>query len=513
MPGFRVTPRVWRSLVLILLVATILAPAPALARQEAEPATFSHYELDVIFDPEARTLAGEVVVDWRNGTGQSQETLHFRLFTNGSYYEEGGTVVSSATVDGEPVLAETAADPTVLEVDLGNTVDPGAGVTVTLAFVTTVPDMPDGSFSVIDGDAERGWQLADWYPILAGRDTPDDVYLDPPTPFGNPTFAESATYRLTLTGPAGYRVLGTGVTRRAVVDETTGLATTVIEAGLGRDLTLALLPDGANNELVTLTADVAGIAVRVTMPPDLAMPGLGEMILDLAREALPTYQSWLGDYHEPELDIVPFPLAGTSGVSWHGLVWLDLDTIASDGQVSADEATLLRFVLTHELGHQWIVGIIGSNNNDHGFMSEGLTNLLTVLVIREADGPAVAETFLRDWIASGYQDLLATGIDGVADAPVRPSTDIVSRARLVYGKSALGFEAIRQEIGDQFFFAGLATYAADYRFGVSSPADLRRAFERASGEDLEPLWSFWFEESVTTSADVEALLDGFAEPR
>lgn len=513
MAGFRVKSLVWRALAAILLLATALAPAPASARQEADPATFSHYELNIDFDPDARTLAGDLRVNWRNATGQPQESLHFRLFTNGSYYEEGGTVVSAATVDGETALAETAADPTVLEVDLGKPVAPGASVTMTLAFVTTVPDMPDGSFSVIDGDAIRGWQLADWYPILAGRDSPDDIYLDPPTPFGNPTFAESATYRLAFTAPAGYAVLGSGATRGQVVDEATGLVTTTIETGLGRELTLSLLPEGPGAGLVTLTADVAGIAVRVTLPLDLAVPGLGEAILNIARDALPTYQQWLGAYHEPELDIVSFPMAGTSGASWHGLVWLDLDAIASDGQVSDGEATLLRFVLTHELGHQWIVGIIGSNNNDHGFMSEGLTNLLTVLVIREADGPAVAETFLRDWIASGYQDLLATGIDGVADAPVRPSTDIVSRARLVYGKSALGFEAIRQEIGDADFFGGLAAYAADYRFGVSSPADLRRAFERASGEDLDPLWSFWFEERATTAADVDALLDGFAETR
>ncbi len=495
-------------LALLLVCASWIGTPPIAAG--ASTTGYSHYDLDVAFDPVARSMQGAMRVEWRNTTGQPQDTLHFRLYPNASYYEEGETVVSSVTVDGEDVDPEISpSDPTVLAVGLGREIEPDQGVTVALAFETIVPDMPEGSFSVLSGNARDGWWLADWYPILAGREEADDVYLAPPTPFGDPTFAESATYRLDFTAPAGFRVLGSGVNGERVVDSLTGLVTTTIETGLGRDLTLSLLPERPGNEPVTVSTTVAGTTVRVSLPPDLAIPGLGEAILDIASDALPAYEDWLGDYHEPELDIVPVPMAGTGGVSWHGIVWLDLEAIAADGTVSMEEEIRLRFVLTHELGHQWIVGIVGSNNNDHGFMSEGLTNTLTVLVIRESDGPEVAEDYLRDWIASGYRDMLARGVDGVADAPVRASTDIVSRARIVYGKSALGFEAIRQEIGDPVFFAALASYAVDYRFAVSSPDDLQRAFEEASGVDLEPLWSFWFEERVTTTADVDAVLDGF----
>jgi len=351
--------------------------------------------------------------------------LHFRPYPNASYYEEGETVVSAVTVDGEAATRELLADPTVLAVNLGQAVLPGDGATIRLAFRTIVPE---ASFGILGGRAGRGWWFADWYPILAGWEPDDGPYLDPPTPFGDPTFAEAATYELTFTAPDHYRVLGSGVTRHRTVDGLTGQATTTIEAGLGRDLALSLLPVG---------------------------PGI----------------------------------------------------------VSAGEREELRFVLTHELGHQWIGGIIGSNNNDHGFISEGLTNTLAVLVIREVDGPAVAEGYLREWVASGYRVMVETSGDGVVDAPIRATTDIVSRARLVYGKAALGFEAIRQEIGDAAFFAGLDAYAREYRFAVSAPEDLRRAFDAASGADIAPLWSFWFEERATTVADIDALLDGFATTR
>ena len=106
--------------------------------------------------------------------------------------------------------------------------------------------------------------------------------------------------------------------------------------------------------------------------------------------------------------------------------------------------------------------------------------------------------------------MLESDGDGIADAPITEDTDIAARSHLVYGKAALGFEAIRQAIGNEAFFAGLAVYAHDYRFAVSTPDDLRHAFEGASGDDLDMLWSFWFEEEATTTADVDAILEGFA---
>ena len=62
-----------------------------------------------------------------------------------------------------------------------------------------------------------------------------------------------------------------------------------------------------------------------------------------------------------------------------------------------------------------------------------------------------------------------------------------------YGKGALGFDAVRQVIGDDAFFAALRDYATRFRFGVATPDDLRAAFERASGQDLRVLWRHWFD--------------------
>lgn len=497
------------TIVLWMLALTLLSgsgiAAPVVAMAPASDIT--RYDLDVSFDPESRTLAGSMTVVWSNTTGGARDTLYFRLYPNAAHYGDGQTEVSSVTVDGQPADSALWPDTTVLEVDLGQPVPSREDIVIGLAFETTIPATSGASFGILGGERETGWWLADWHPILAGWEDGSGWYLDPPTRFGDPTFAESATYDLVLTAPDEYVVLGSGSTADATVDDVSGMKTTTVTTPPGRDLTLSL-PLAADTK--TTVRLVAGFAVRVTLPDGVALPGLAGAILAVTADTLPVYESWLGEYPGDELDITAVPLAGAGGVSWNGIVWLDLAPIVEDGELSAGERERLRFVLTHELSHQWIGGIVGSNNNDHGFMTEGLANALTVLAIREREGVEGAERYLREWVASGYRGMLEAGRDGIADAPLTDDTDIAARGHLVYGKAALGFEAIRQAIGDEAFFAGLERYARDERFAISTPDDLRHAFEEASGADLGPPWSLWFEERATTVADIDAVLDSFA---
>jgi hypothetical protein len=44
-----------------------------------------------------------------------------------------------------------------------------------------------------------------------------------------------------------------------------------------------------------------------------------------------------------------------------------------------------------------------------------------------------------------------------------------------------------------------------------TPDDLRAAFERASGRDLNALWSHWFDEAAMTREEIEEIAAAFAE--
>ena len=480
------------------------------ARQQSET-NFSSYDLTVELIPERSEIAGTMTVDWINTTDESQASLYFRLFPNADYYGNGGTDVLAAAADRASVEPIEGDDPTLLEIPLPEPLAVNDRTVIELAFQTVIPEPTGASFGVFGGSIDQGWTLADWYPIVAGWEEGSGWYLAPPTRFADPTFGDAATYRVSFTAPGDLHVVSSGHEMSATPRLQAGTTLHEIESGPGRDFTLSLFPKTSFTDIETAEEAVDDVIIRASLPGSIAVPGLTDAIVEIASDAFPLYESWLGAYEQPELDLTIANLSGATGVAWNGIIWLDLADIAADGALSEEEVAQLRFVITHEVGHQWIAGIIGSNNNDHGFMSEGLTNTLAILVLRDRLGESGAEDYLRGWVAGPYAALVRDGRDAIADEPVTNDSNIVLRSSAIYGKAALGFEAIRQEIGDPAFFAALSAYAADYRFAVSDPADLLHAFEAAAERELSSLWSFWFEESTTTIDDVDAVLNGFAD--
>lgn len=558
MPSLRLTRR---ALVAALpgsaLVAAGLPTAAALARETATPVATparpdsvvaagatAAYTLDVRLDTETNLLSGTEAIVWRNTTGHDQDTLHLRLYPNAAYYGDAAVTLHAVAVDAVPTTATLRpTDPTVASVPLGRVVPPDGDVRLDLAFETRVPAGVGGSFGIFGLDMARGsWALADWYPILAGWEPErGDWYLDPPTAFGDPTFAETATYALSLDAPAALALIATG----SLVDETPGppdqaIPTVIRQVTTGpvREFAMALLPrtNDTDGDLRRYPAVSPGATPLATpgatplaspeaspMPPgthdpvvSLALyapedvPDLGDTIVGTATTALPHYRDLLGPLSIDALAIASAHLAGANGVSWPGMIWLDLTILARDGALGAEEVPGLRFTVVHEVGHQWIGGVLGPNSNDHGFLLEGLTNALAIGVIRDAFGADAAVEAMGRFVAGPYSGLVRDDRDLIADAPLTNETNVVLRALVVYGKAGLGFEAIRQVMGNDAWRAALGAFAETFRQRVFTPADLRTALQAAApaGTDIAALWAFWFDQATVTLADIDPIVQG-----
>ncbi|HVL23330.1 MAG TPA: M1 family aminopeptidase [Thermomicrobiales bacterium] len=492
----------------LLVVLALLGPAIAPHAPAAAPRAFSRYEIDARLEPGVGAINATMTLDWVNDTGEPQASVFFRVYPNAGYYGDGALTLLETSVDGAPVSPAVPADPTVLEVPLPAAVGPGARATIAFAFQTAVPSVAPDGLGIFQHDARGVWSLANWYPIVAGYEPGQGWYLEPPTIFGDPTFSDTADYHVRFRTPAGYTVVGSGA--ETTTPDPDGGLVTELRAPLAREFALTVLPGGAGGEIVSRSVQAGGTELTLTLPKDLAIPGVEETILETAADALPVYAGWFGDDPGGNLDFTTVDLTGASAVSFAGTMWLDIDSIAGDQELSEIERIRLRFIVLHELGHQWISNIIGANTNDHQFMSEGLVNMLVVAAVNDVYGPAEAERYLRADVAGAYQALVRDGRDGVADTAVSNELNGVLHSIFVYGKAAVGFEAIRQEIGSEVFFSAMGAYGREFRFGIATPDDLRRVLEESSGEDLDALWVFWFEDKGATIADVDAVLDGYA---
>ncbi len=502
---------------LVLLVAVVPASAQTpVATVAVRP--FTSYRMNLTFDPAARTLAGSEEIGWVNTTGVPQAEVYLRLYPKAGYYLGGGLTIGNLTVNGAAATASSGDDPTVAHIALPAPVPAGGKAAIGLTFRTSIPVDGTGSFDILRLDSRTGiWALADWYPIVAGYDPGRGWYLAPPlSSFGDPTFSDASRYDVSLTMPTDLAAIGTGSETGKPVAAGNGLVTYRFTTGApAREFALAIGPSG---HVVTRVVD--GVTLRVATlgkpfvmtPKPALVDQLDAFTLDVAAAAFSAYTRWFGPYGERDLDITYLTVEQALGVSWSGMTWISRPRVLDDGQLSEDERVPLAFTIAHEIGHQWLAGIIGSNNNDYGFISESLDNSLTPAALAGAPLTATANEVWRDQIGGPYLQALQSGNDGIVDRPVAANAEDANRATLIYSKGPLGFEAICQRIGPDAYFAGLRAYGQRFWYGISTPAELRQALEMAAAEngvspaDVEALWEQWFERADTTTAAVDAAL-------
>jgi aminopeptidase N len=330
--------------------------------------------------------------------------------------------------------------------------------------------------------------LADWYPIVAGWDE-TGWRLEPPTDQGDPTFSVTSLYDVRLSVPEGYEVIATGEESR----QADGAIR--IETGPVREFAMVVAQG-----LQVISGQSGDTTVSVQVDP--AHRANGQHMLEVAISALDFYNDAFGPYPFRELDIVETNLSLAYGVSWSGVLFINETQL----DLASGNLATLDFTLFHEIGHQWWGAAIGANSNDHTFMVEGLTNATAVLAQAAVQGPDAATTSLYGWMVTPYLNLLAGSGDAVADMSIFDQPATAPLSTLAYGKGGLGFLAIRNQIGNEAFMAALAAYADAFRLGIAEPDDLLAAFESASGQSLQELWSFWFDSATTTPADIEALV-------
>ncbi|MEA2598604.1 MAG: hypothetical protein QOF01_5073 [Thermomicrobiales bacterium] len=462
-------------------------------REDAYAATagrLTRYRIEATLTPggdQPATIAGTLDLNYYNGTGQAQEALYLRLYPNDDEYAEGGQTLDSVTVDGVRIEPELSEADTVAAIPLPEAVAPEATVEVQVAFTTTIPSDPRESYGMFGVDSETGtYALAHWEPLLAGYDPVDGWNLDLLSNYGDPVFTDTALYDVTLTAPEDLIVVTTGseTESEAVAD---GQLRHRILSGPVRDFVMVL--DG---DLQSVSEEVGGTTVRSWYNPGDVE--IGQDILRYGAQSLEVFGGLFGAYPYTEMDLLPVDLSGAAGVEFPQIMYIE-DSYYDPGNASSRrDPDSLEFTVAHEVAHQWWYGMVGNNQYEHAFIDEGLTNFVTTIYFREMYGDEKADEQVDRNLKLWYLTMLfGAGEDQVVDQPTDDFPSQGHYGSTIYGKAALGFGAIDDAIGDDAFFAALTDYAAEFRFNVATPADLRAAFERASGQDLGELWRHWFE--------------------
>lgn len=449
--------------------------------------TLSRFRIDATFTPTSGTtmasIAGDVDLRFVNSTPDALDELYFRLYPNNEEYESGGMTIDRVTLDGEELAVSLSVGDTVATVSLPDSLEPDDAIDLHISFTTTIPNDPIGSYGMFSYDEQHtSYALAHWLPLLAGYDPESGWLLDPPSQNGDPVFTNTALFDVTLTAPSDLVFVTTGSEIKAS-KLANGRTKHHYLSGPVRDFVMAADVD----------FEVESIAVGGTMVNSYFNTGSrdgGLAVLTAGAQALQVYNDLFGEYPYEEMDLVQIDLGnGAGGVEFPQLMFIGSDYYSN----SASIPHFLEFIVAHEVAHQWWYGLVGNDQYAHAFMDEALANFVTTVYFGEIYGPDSEKEQVNYNLKTSYFAVLFNAQDEIVDQPSDAFRSQRTYGAIIYGKGALAFAAVRDAIGNKAFYAGLQEYYADYRFQVATPAEMKAAFEDASGQNLDELWRHWFD--------------------
>ncbi len=469
----------------------------------------TYYRLSLVPQPTDKMIAIEEAFCYTNTTGDPLTTLALRLY--GNYPVDNQFRLAHSTVNGVPAtVALDPRDPTFALLTLPAPMVSGQAMEVRMTLtghlpVATAAAMPP-AMQFQDGGAlgqfPQYLNLA-WTYAQVGVYTAHRWSHTALTRHVDLLFAPIAFFDATLTLPRSYRLVSSGITLSAVP---TGKAerTFHVVTGPVRDLTLEASPELAQ---VTVQAGPIRIESAYLPTPTGSAAATARLYAGWARTALTLANHLFTSYPYVKLTLAEAPV-GAKALQWSTLIQMQANPYlvphpwsppAWPGvTLSSSQGSLI----AHEVSHQWWYGLVGNDQVDNGFLSEGLATLselfLAVEQTRQIHPRLAAQAWqelrqnLRTAVLTTYW--AAGGHDVVIDQPAS-ATPYGDPSYANYAKSAAFFALYADRFGQQALTTFLRRYAEQNQFDLATLATLQRALSDAvpgHAEAVAQMVTQWF---------------------
>ena len=206
--------------------------------------------------------------------------------------------------------------------------------------------------------------------------------------------------------------------------------------------------------IVLSTFDASGTSVTLALP-QVGSRADAERWRAQISESLAELVAQFGPVPYPQLWISVLPEV-TDGVEYPGAVQLGDVYPAQD-----------RWLITHELAHQWFYGLVGNNQGLHPWLDEALATYAQEVV----DPTKLSQEDPQEWM----------GIDGAVGESMaqwnvrRRSSD--AYVSTVYRQGARALLQARQAAGPEAFDAAIQEYLRANAHRIATPQDFAAALE------------------------------------
>lgn len=452
----------------------------------------NQYEIKVEFDPDAKMLTCSQRVEYINKSEDWLTHLYFHLHPNSYTYENkpvfdksemhraypkgfspGSLEVENVLINGQQAdYIVGGYSENILMLVLPEDLGPRDKAVIEMEYRVVLPYC-HGRF----GYGDNMYKAVNWYPIASVYDE-NGWNLDRYYAIGDPFYSDAANYRVQIKAPADYLIAATGDFKKSKSKDNYILWE--FDAPAVRDFAWL-----AGNQFQTASKKVG----KTTITSYYFTEQAGKQALDYAAESLEFFNEIFGEYPYPRFNVVESDFY-IGGMEYPNLIMLDYNLY----QIS--DLEYLELVTVHETAHQWWYGLVGNNQITDAWLDEGLTEYSTILYYGHRYGQQKEEEVYNSIMGKGkYNNMQflihSDNLDETIHRPVYEFSNWMIYDLLVYGKGAMLFHSLREEMGDELFFRGLRVYFQENCYKNADKTDLIRAFNQVSDQDWHQHFDNW----------------------
>ncbi len=143
-------------------------------------------------------------------------------------------------------------------------------------------------------------------------------------------------------------------------------------------------------------------------------------------------------------------------------------------------------LILHELGHNYLMGVLASNEWKEGFLDEGFTSFQTTWFV-EAHG-------VRGSYQNTEREILSFDLDGLSQPTSLVSEDyrdFLTYNVMIYTRGELFYHQLREIVGEEAMRKILRTYYDRWKLKHVNETRFKEVAEEVSGKDLTTFFAQW----------------------